>query len=271
AFGAGVHPVAMVLLQVEVPAGLLPGDVMTVTYNCQDFSVNVPDSVAEGTLLEIDLPVDSPAPVAEESNTTQLVRVIVPDGVSAGDTFTVIAGWGGEFQIVVPDGIHSGDELEVSIPRAPADEAGTAAPASKLSSDDATGVFSDASDARPAAAASTAAAAAHELPAGYEPNDYKFKPGQRVEVWRTGDAYSGGTVVYGWEGWDGPMYKVSRRAFKCHASLKLCYSCVAGKSSSCRTLLTSQVEMDAGIFKEAVPEEEISAAVGDVGDLFDGF
>ena len=29
--------------------------------------------------------------------------------------------------------------------------------------------------------------------------------------------------------------------------------------------------MDAGIFKEAVPEEEISAAVCDVGDLFDGF
>ena len=32
-----------------------------------------------------------------------------------------------------------------------------------------------------------------------------------------------------------------------------------------------QVELDAGIFKEAVPEDEISAETCDVGDLFDGF
>ena len=51
-------------------------------------------------------------------------------------------------------------------------------------------------------------AAAHALPPGYNEDDYQFKPGQRVEVWRAGDALSGGTIVHGWEGWDGALYKV---------------------------------------------------------------
>lgn len=68
---------------------------------------------------------------------------------------------------------------------------------------------------------------------------YKFKPGQRVEVLRSDNASSPGTIVGpGWEGVFDVMYKVM---------------------------------LDNGLCKEAVPEEEISAETCDVGSLFDDF
>ncbi|KAL1526263.1 hypothetical protein AB1Y20_014982 [Prymnesium parvum] len=201
----------MVLLQVEVPAGLAAGDEMTLTYEGHEFTVVVPDGVSAGQLLDLDLPVDAPPEPAESS---EQLTVVIPDGLLPGDAFAVLTEWGVEFEVVVPEGCAPGQAIEVTLPR----------PAADAPPED-------------SATHSAAAAAAHPLPPGYNADDFQFKPGQRVEVWRSGDAYSGGTIVHGWEGWDGPMYKV---------------------------------EMDAGVFKEAVPEEEISAAVGDVGDLFDG-
>ena len=59
-----------------------------------------------------------------------------------------------------------------------------------------------------------------------------------AQLYRTDGSYSGGTIVQGWEGVFGTLYKV---------------------------------QMDTGMFKEAVPEDEISAATCDVGDLFDDF
>ena len=57
----------------------------------------------------------------------------------------------------------------------------------------------------------------------------KFKPDQKVEVIRTDNAFSPGYIVgKGWEGFDGPTYKV---------------------------------QLDDGLCKQAVPEEEISDEV----------
>ena len=68
---------------------------------------------------------------------------------------------------------------------------------------------------------------------------YKFQPGQRVELYRSDGAESPGYIVCGFEG-----------------VFDVCY----------------KVKLDNGLFKEAVAEEDISAAVtGDVGDLFDGW
>ena len=69
---------------------------------------------------------------------------------------------------------------------------------------------------------------------------YRFQPGQRVELLRAGrgdDAgTSSGTIVQGFEG-----------------VFDVCY----------------KIKLDNGLFKEAVPEEEISGQVtSDLGDLF---
>jgi hypothetical protein len=78
--------------------------------------------------------------------------------------------------------------------------------------------------------------AAAPAPAAEDPG-YKFKPGQRVELIRSDGAYSPGTIVCGFEGVLDVMYKV---------------------------------QLDNGLFKEAVPEEDISDKCCEVGDLFDG-
>ena len=68
---------------------------------------------------------------------------------------------------------------------------------------------------------------------------FKFKPGQRVELYRSDGAESPGYIVCGFEGVFDVLYKL---------------------------------KLDNGLYKEAVPEEDISAQVtGDVGDLFDGW
>ena len=66
---------------------------------------------------------------------------------------------------------------------------------------------------------------------------FKFRPGQRVELLRSDGAFSPGTIVLGFEGALDVLYKV---------------------------------RLDNGLFKEAVPEEDLSEQTCDVGDLFDG-
>ena len=211
-FGEGLwgdSVVAMVLMQVQVPEGLVAGDAMSVSVRELEFTLTVPEGCGAGDTMEVDLPIDDePVPPQET------VLITIPAGLVAGDPFSVTTDWGGEFEIVVPDGCNPGETIEVTLPL-PAPAAETEQPA-----------------------LAPAATTEHTLPPGYNPDDFLFKPGQRVELYRTGDAYSGGTIVYGWEGWDGAHYKV---------------------------------ELDGGMIKEAVPEDEISGATADVGDLFEGF
>ena len=47
------------------------------------------------------------------------IRILIPDGVHAGDKLRVQATWGGEFDIIVPDGVQPGDPIELELPAAP--------------------------------------------------------------------------------------------------------------------------------------------------------
>ena len=108
----------MVLMQIEVPAGLGPGDAMSVMAGDQEFTVTVPDGVGEGMLIEVDLPVaeDPGAGPSEEPPATERVVLEVPQGIYPGQVFTVATHWGGEFEIACPDGVGPGDSIEVELP-----------------------------------------------------------------------------------------------------------------------------------------------------------
>ena len=45
------------------------------------------------------------------------MTVVVPDGLGAGDAFTVAVEGGGEYTVHVPDGLVGGDSLSVEVPR----------------------------------------------------------------------------------------------------------------------------------------------------------
>ena len=76
----------MVLLTVVVPDGLLPGDQMSVEApDGNAYTVEIPPGVAGGQAMEVDLP-DGPGP---SSSGTQPVEVVVPDGIRAGEAFSV--------------------------------------------------------------------------------------------------------------------------------------------------------------------------------------
>lgn len=249
------------LLQVEVPAGLGPGDEMSVDYEEQRFTVVVPDGVSAGMMLELDLPVADPAPVAAAA--TERVQVTVPDGLVFGDNFVVQATWGGEFTVPVPEGCHGGSIIEVELPLpepSPAAEpppqplapesASPSPPAApgrrrrpnRRDSDTDGGMVEGSASRRgdrdSAAPARDSVEASAESEHAADPDDcFLYKKGQRVEVYRSDGSFSDGTIVYGFEG-----------------PFQACY----------------KVEMDSGLFKEAVPEDEIGTAAGDVGDLFAG-
>ena len=198
------------LLTVVVPHGLRPGDTMDVEAAGQNFTVTVPDGCGAGMELQIDLPVEEEGGGGGDDSGTQQVELVVPDDVLPGMAFNVETDWGGVFEIVSPDGCAPGDAIVVELPARPPDESS------------------------PSKANASAAPATDENDAG---NNYKFKPGQRVELLRSDGALSAGTVVCGFEGVLDVLYKV---------------------------------RMDNGLFKEAVPEEEISGECCEVGDLFDG-
>jgi len=204
----------MVALQIEVPPGVVAGEQMEVSFEGQAFNVIVPEGVASGMLMEVEIDIASDdASQLEPQATTERIQVMVPDGCQEGAAFMVQATWGGEFEIVVPPGCGPGSTIEIELPGPP----------------------DAASDPTEQATGAVEAAAPEPVP---ENDGYKFQPGQRVELYRTDGSYSGGTIVQGWEGVFGALYRV---------------------------------QMDSGLLKEAVPEEEIDEATCDVGDLFGDF
>ena len=197
----------MGLLTVGVPDGLVAGDEMSVVApDGNTYTVMVPPGVEGGMSLEVDLP------GAEEPGSSaagmQQVGVVVPDGVGPGEAFSVEFD-GVVMDIICPDDCSAGSAILVEMP------------AADNRSDPPT----------------------PEPPLPDESAHFKFKPGQRVELHRSGNASeevtSSGNIVCGFEG-----------------VFDVCY----------------KVKLDNGLFKEAVPEDEISAAVSsDMGDLFDGY
>lgn len=99
---------------IQIPDGLWPGDSMAISVGEQTFDIIVPDGVAGGDFIDVDVPA-APAPSSSS------VVVAVPDGCYAGDAFDVDFD-GRCFTISVPDGCGPGDEIEVAVPPA-ADEA----------------------------------------------------------------------------------------------------------------------------------------------------
>ena len=81
----------MVLMQLAVPAGVGPGDQMTVSASGQEWVVTVPETVGPGEQIEVDLPV-------QEHEELQLT---IPEGCQAGDLMSVQAAWGGVFEVRV--------------------------------------------------------------------------------------------------------------------------------------------------------------------------
>ena len=156
--------------------------------------------------MEVDLP-DGPGASGSLPG-MQPVELVVPDGVIAGQPFTVEFN-GTNFEIVCPDGCAAGDAIIVELP---CDEPPPPEPPPEPAEEQAT----------------------------EQAEHFKFKPGQRVELIRTGkdseEVTSSGTIVCGFEG-----------------VFDVCY----------------KVKLDNGLFKEAVPEDDISGAVtSDMGDLF---
>lgn len=200
----------MGILTIAVPPGLRAGDEMAVeALDGQTYNVIVPDGVEGGMSIEVDLP-GGPDEAAGPSSSTQPVEICVPDGVYEGQPFTVDFN-GVNFEIVCPDGCGPGDNIVVELPAA---------------------------DDPPPPPAEPPAADGPSIPD--QGAHFKFKPGQRVELIRTGkgddEVTSSGNIVYGFEG-----------------VFDVCY----------------KIKLDNGLYKEAVAEDEISDQVtSDMGDLF---
>ena len=190
-----------VTVTVTVPDDVYAGDAFIIEYEGLQLSVVCPDGCWPGDAINLAVPVQSEDCVSQ-------VTVVVPDDCWPGDEFAVEFN-GRTFNIGVPEGCGPGDELTVDAPEVEGDQ-----------------------PVHGKQWASEAEASAPEAAA-----NYKFQPGQRVELLRSDGAFSPGTVVMGFEGVFDVMYKV---------------------------------KLDNGLFKEAVPEEELSEELCEPGDLFDG-
>ena len=216
-----------------------------------EVTVTVPDGVYEGDefVLEYDgvqLTVVCPdgcfpgdainlqVPAAGADDAQPSATIVVPDGCWPGDEFTVEFE-GRTFNIGVPDGCGPGDELTVDVPEPEPEPEPEPRRGGSKHDQQKRPDFS-----RPLFDNSGSEKTRLETVTETSEDDhgYRFKPGQRVELLRSDGAYSPGTVVLGFEGVLDVMYKV---------------------------------QLDNGLFKEAVPEEDLSEELCEPGDLFDGF
>ena len=108
----------MALCSVVVPDGLVPGDTFSVLFDEKLFSVEVADGLMAGSAMTLELPVNPPLDDSvldsKRSNHSE-VDVVVPDGVDAGDYFTVEVA-GSAFEVELPEGVAAGDSLRVTLP-----------------------------------------------------------------------------------------------------------------------------------------------------------
>ena len=102
------------LLTVEIPEGLQPGDVMCVSHGSQEFTLFVPDGMCCGEQIDVDLPVEDDDDMAPDA-APSTVLVVVPDGCFEGSIFAVDLD-GRQFDIAVPAGCGPGVEIEVEVP-----------------------------------------------------------------------------------------------------------------------------------------------------------
>jgi len=275
-------------VEIVVPDGLGPGDAFDVEWGGVNYNIAVPDGCAGGTALNIELPsLDQAAepPAADTPPGMTAVEIVVPEGLGPGDAFDVE--WGGvNYNIVVPDGCAGGTALNIDLPSL--DQPAATEPPPRIAEEPCTnmkfkpdqkvemmrsdgsmypgtivkgwqGRFGPTYEVLLDEGSTERAVTEDDIikqvtvydtkkPTKAVPcskkctasctqcDGLKFKPDQKVEVIRTDNAFSPGYIVgKGWEGFDGPTYKV---------------------------------QLDDGLCKQAVPEEEISDEVCDVGALF---
>jgi hypothetical protein len=84
-----LHSAPSSTIIVEVPAGLHPGDAMTITVGNDEFTIVIPDGVHGGALLDVDIPSEVQPSYTSSSAPPSTVAVIVPDGCFEGDEFSV--------------------------------------------------------------------------------------------------------------------------------------------------------------------------------------
>ena len=194
-------------------------------------TVEVPPGLGEGDVMSVNF----------EQQTFELA---VPPGCFAGDKIEVDlpvesdGGGGGadssasgmqQVELVVPDGVYAGDLFRVDFD----------GQTFEIACPDGCGAGATIVVELPSSNQQQQQQQKEEAPAP-DQSHFKFQPGQRVELIRTAkgddEVTSSGTIIAGFEG-----------------VFEVCY----------------KVKLDNGMYKEAVPEDEISGAVtSDMGDLF---
>jgi len=110
-------------LLVQVPSGLIPGELFNVEAASAVFEIAVPDGVHGGELIEVDLPVehvdDSPPHGPDDP---LVVEIAVPED-TAGGSEILIEHEGLQFYVVVPEGLGAGDIFAVEVPQQTGQEA----------------------------------------------------------------------------------------------------------------------------------------------------
>eukprot|EP00441_Pelagodinium_beii_P047254 CAMPEP_0197619818 /NCGR_PEP_ID=MMETSP1338-20131121/806_1 /TAXON_ID=43686 ORGANISM="Pelagodinium beii, Strain RCC1491" /NCGR_SAMPLE_ID=MMETSP1338 /ASSEMBLY_ACC=CAM_ASM_000754 /LENGTH=135 /DNA_ID=CAMNT_0043188863 /DNA_START=59 /DNA_END=463 /DNA_ORIENTATION=- len=101
-------------VDIEVPDGCKPGDVITVEVNGQDVDLEIPKGCLPGRTITIQAPVQNGQDTAR-SNTSE-AEVVIPAGLKVGDVFIVEID-GQELELEVPEGCGPGSVLSVPIPR----------------------------------------------------------------------------------------------------------------------------------------------------------
>ena len=96
---------------VTVPWDCLPGQAFSVHHGHQEFNVICPEDCFGGYELEIDLPL-------EAEDVPNLVDVVVPPHVVAGEEFLVELADGATFFVVVPEHSQAGDQITIEVPAA---------------------------------------------------------------------------------------------------------------------------------------------------------
>jgi hypothetical protein len=219
------------LLSIEVPHGLGPGDTMLVAApDGNEYQVVVPKGCFAGSPIDVDLPCE-----ASLNETTEL-EVVVPEGVHEGETFSIETAWGETFDIACPAGCAPGHTVFVEVPqladqmaveRPLSPEPQQPAPESTYGRRRDRGARASRESRRSREARASTEATPAQPSETHDDYGHRYRPGAHVQVLRTSGSYSRGRVLCSFEGVFDTLY---------------------------------QVRLDSGQVKQAVPEHEMFSA-----------
>ena len=209
----------MVLLDVVVPHGLSAGDELTVEHDGTSLVVVLPPGYLPGDTLPIETP--SPLKHRHRNKSSDCImvnfEVVVPEGVCAGDYFTIETEFGA-FEVLCPEGCGEHETINVELPM-PGDHyfvdniAEEEEPSERPSSPppafeelNKTGGWPQQKPPSPSSSFSNkprSRRASKELACGDDGRSdpsHRYKPGQKVQVMRTDGSYSTAVVEYSYDG-----------------------------------------------------------------------